>query len=110
MNFIISIVFSILISYIVYKCFEKYGFKIGAIAQIIIIFIQDAVKNVNGSNFLGLMIISIITGLIGAGINYLIYLHSNSFVGYLLLSILIGFIISAVGTVVAASILVGSLV
>ena len=101
---ILSIIFWIISSFIVYKCFETYDFKIGLLAEIGINIVEKLINGSLGNNFVVILIGSIIGGVIGAGINYLIYLHSNSFVGYLIISIVLGLIVSLILTFIAASI------
>ena len=106
MAFIISIIFYVVTAYIVYMCFERYDFKTGAFAQIGILFLQKLVESSGNINFFSLLILSIIVGIICAGINYLIYTHSNSFIAFLIISIVVEFIIAGILTIIAAGMFV----
>lgn len=91
--FIFSIIFSIFLSYILYLCFEYYGFKLAFLASFIYNLINAIIKN-GTSNLLLIIATVTLISLISTTFDYFIYNRTNSFLGFLLLSIAIGFVIS----------------
>lgn len=106
MGLITSIFFGVIIAYVVYMCFERYDFKTGAIAEIVIVFVRELIGSGTDSSMLALIIVSSIVGLILAVIDYFIYLHSDSFIKFLIISIIVYIVLKlllamlAIGTVI----------
>lgn len=107
MGLLISIFFGVLISYIVYMCFERYDFKTGVIAEIAIVFVRELIESGTESSMLALLIGSGIVGLIGAAIDYFIYLHSDSFIKFLIISIIVYIALALLSGLLAAGAIIG---
>ncbi len=93
----VSLLLTILSAYIVYKCFEKGGFKLGYI----FVFVWNTIEMIidNGVGYiLFILAFNAIFALITTGFDYLIYKKTNSFISYFIISIIVGLIISVLLT------------
>lgn len=102
---IISLLFSIFLSYILYKCFESGGFKRGFIFCFIFNLIKALIQNGTDHIFLVLLLTILIT-LATTFVDYLIFLKTTSFISYLILSIILGLVITFILTIIISSILI----
>ncbi len=92
---VISLVFSILTAYILYKCFESGGFKRGFIFVLAFNIIQVLIQN-ETSHFLLVLGLTALISLVTTIFDYLIFTKTDSFMSYFVVSIIIGAIISFV--------------
>lgn len=89
---IFSLIFAIFSSYIIYLCFEYYGFKLTFLITLIFNIISAIIRNGMYNIFLSILI-TFLVSLITTSIDYFIYNRTNSFISFLLLSLFIGFIL-----------------
>ena len=91
----ISLLFSILLSFILYKCFESGGLKRGFIFAFTLNIIKSLIQNGMNHIFL-VLILTIVVTIITTFVDYLIFIKTNSFVSYLIVSIILGIIIAII--------------
>ena len=105
MSTFISLIFSILIAYLIYKCFEKYGFFQALIVSFALDLIQALINN--GFNYLlRTIFLTLIISVITTAVDYLIYTKTNSFITYLIVSIIVGILIALIPALLIAGLLV----
>ena len=104
MSFIISIIQFLISAYIIYKCFEKYDFKITYGIYVGISLLFNIIQN-GFSHIFGAIISILITNLIVLYIDYKIYQKSTSFWNFVALSVVVSIIVAFVISLIAGGIL-----
>lgn len=99
---LISIIFAVITSYIVYKCFESYGFKTTCFIVFVLNLIRSFIQNGFNHFMLGLVIVLLVS-LITTAIDYFIFLKTNSFTGYIVVSLVVGILIVLIPSLIIAS-------
>ena len=95
MAFLISLLFTLLISYLVYKIFQKYGFAGGFLITISLNLLSEVLQN-GSNNFFTTLLSLAIPSLIGTAINFFIYKKTSTFASYIILSSILSFIVSLI--------------
>lgn len=107
MSIIISIIFSVITAYIIYKCFENYGFTSVLIVSILINLVQGLINNGFSKIFL-VIILAVIFGIIEAFIYRIAYNKTNSFKSFFIVLLLIGIIVPLIMGGIVALLLAGT--
>lgn len=103
MSIIISIIQFLISAYIIYKCFEKYDFKITYFIYVGISLLFNIVQN-GFSHIFSAVISILITNLIVLYIDYKIYQKSTSFANFVVLSIVVSIVVSLIIALLAGGI------
>lgn len=89
---IVSLIFSVIASYVVYRCLDEYGFKTTAIIRIIYMIVAGVI-NTGISKILGIICTGVILGIIETAIDTIIYKKTNTFGAFFVCSIIVGIIL-----------------
>lgn len=104
---IISLIVSLLIAFLIYKCFEKYGFKQGFFVALGLNLVSMLIQN-GTDHIIGNIILTALISLINTAIDYWIFQKTNSFWSYIALSVLLGIGFILIMSFVIAALMGGS--
>ncbi len=89
LQIIVSLMFSVIASYVVYRCLDEYGFKTTAIIRIVYMIVAGMI-NTGFYKILGIICTGVILGVIETAIDTIIYKKTNTFGAFFVCSILVG--------------------
>ena len=92
MTNIISIAFAVLTAYLIYQCFEKYGFWQAYGVSVVLSMVQSIINNGFKGIFLSL-IGTLVVCLATTGINLWVYKRTHSFITFFIVSIIVEIVI-----------------
>ena len=104
---LLSLIFSLLIAFLIYKCFENYGFKVGFFVALALNLISMFIQN-GTAHILRNLIVTVFVSFVITSIDYWIFQKTNSFWSYIGLSFLIGILFIFVMSFIITALVAGS--
>lgn len=92
---IVSLMFSVIASYVVYRCLEEYGFKTTVMIRIVYMIVAGII-NTGFYKILGVICVGVILGTIETAIDTIIYKKTNNFKTFFIFSMLVGIAIPVI--------------
>jgi len=107
MDLIVSLLLTLLVAYVVYMCFEKFGFVQALMATIVINLIRLFVGSGNDTTLITILFLAI-KSFFSTAINYWLYQKTATFYTYFIFSILAGILLSFLIGLIKGILVVGT--